>query len=613
MAEREVVGILALICGVSFVWATRGIQYFSKATDNALQAYAASQSHHWRLPSDMHKYGKEKTRMKDMTVLLLAFVQRVMRDRVSDHPLVALCGLLHASCGFLLFLVLERLFGAMPALFASAYFLSSAWGWQVCLFGGHIIVANFFFLACILAALEGIWSVSGLAFCGMLYASASARKYIPFVLAAASLPTVLVGASAPELLRSHAQHPVMLTLIAALLIPFIARRSYRHVMIAVYGGRIPGLRGLGARLRASNRLEHYVGNVAVLETVALMLRFLTKVVLLFVLFALGAGPAATMGFLGGFLVLFLFFNYPQLARNTLGYLRYSSLAASAGHFRLYREYFQRIGRPIPDNMRGEGWLWIPRLLLRFAPWHGLAFLACSIVLVIDRGISGACIVGLSLAPMAWGELTRGPQLARSYFPGFLGFTIAVASGMQVLWVGYGEWAGSIGVAFIVWSSCWSLWLFFTDIYPARMASARLAQELRKRSVQVLYSYDTPYNHSFLDNIIPECLGEVRIHRIRSLTEVPVGGYVAVPGRSSKALPMESTQEGRANADFDMDPELAKWFASGEVGRRAVASFKTFGTSRIWGSESEVLSYRDLVLGEVKAEDRAKSIAWLLQV
>ena len=44
---------------------------------------------------------------------------------------------------------------------------------------------------------------------------------------------------------------------------------------------------------------------------------------------------------------------------------------------------------------------------------------------------------------------------------------------------------------------------------------------------------------------------------------------------------------------------------------ASASFKTFGTSRIWGNESEVTSYRELTLKEISGDDRWRGRAWIL--
>ena len=75
--------------------------------------------------------------------------------------------------------------------------------------------------------------------------------------------------------------------------------------------------------------------------------------------------------------------------------------------------------------------------------------------------------------------------------------------------------------------------------------------------------------------------------------------------------MESTTLGTENRDFDSDPELSQLLKSKEIEKYAVASFKTFGTSRMWVHESEVTTYRDLTLKEISDEDRWRGRAWIL--
>lgn len=89
------------------------------------------------------------------------------------------------------------------------------------------------------------------------------------------------------------------------------------------------------------------------------------------------------------------------------------------------------------------------------------------------------------------------------------------------------------------------------------------------------------------------------------------GYVVVPGNSAKAFNMESQRWAIEHGDFDLDPELNRLIESKAIARHAVASFKTFGTSRIWVHESEVTSHRDLILGEISDNDRWRGRAWIL--
>ena len=77
--------------------------------------------------------------------------------------------------------------------------------------------------------------------------------------------------------------------------------------------------------------------------------------------------------------------------------------------------------------------------------------------------------------------------------------------------------------------------------------------------------------------------------------------------------MESEREAVQNGDFDRDPILNQLLQAKTIGRFAVACFNTFGTSRFWVHESEVTSYRDLILREITDEDRWRGHAWILDV
>jgi hypothetical protein len=98
--------------------------------------------------------------------------------------------------------------------------------------------------------------------------------------------------------------------------------------------------------------------------------------------------------------------------------------------------------------------------------------------------------------------------------------------------------------------------------------------------------------------------------IDRLSEVS-DGYVVVPGTNAKALNMESQVSAIGGGDFALDPVLCSMVATRSIEDYAVRSFKTFGTSGVWVHESEVTSYRYLVLGEIVAEDRWRARAWIL--
>ena len=127
---------------------------------------------------------------------------------------------------------------------------------------------------------------------------------------------------------------------------------------------------------------------------------------------------------------------------------------------------------------------------------------------------------------------------------------------------------------------------------------------------MLHTFDTPYNDAFV-KVLPARLQErLRIRFIKSIDDVE-SGYIAVPGTSSKAFNMESQKCAIECGDFEEDFRLVELLKTRKILQAAVRSFKTFGTSRIWVHESEVTSYRYLILREITDEDRWKGQAWLL--
>ena len=98
--------------------------------------------------------------------------------------------------------------------------------------------------------------------------------------------------------------------------------------------------------------------------------------------------------------------------------------------------------------------------------------------------------------------------------------------------------------------------------------------------------------------------------IESILDVD-DGWIAIPGTSSKAINMESEVETIANGDYIKDPILNKLLETKDIEKIATVKFKTYGTSRIWSHESEVTSYRDLILHEITDKDRFRGYAWLI--
>jgi hypothetical protein len=102
------------------------------------------------------------------------------------------------------------------------------------------------------------------------------------------------------------------------------------------------------------------------------------------------------------------------------------------------------------------------------------------------------------------------------------------------------------------------------------------------------------------------------------TENPAGGKLSGgPSRpfhhpaSVKSSNKETQRCAIEHGDFDSDPELNRMLESKAIKKSVVASFTTFGTSRVWINHAEVASYRDLILREIGDDDRWRGRRWVL--
>ena len=224
------------------------------------------------------------------------------------------------------------------------------------------------------------------------------------------------------------------------------------------------------------------------------------------------------------------------------------------------------------------------------------------------------VILVSLSAVILGELTKSAQSARYYYAGLIGSFLLTGYGMfildQALPSPWREWAWALALALVLGGSIWGCTVFLLDILPARMAPLRLAEYLDRAGVDHFYTYDTVYNDAFVNSLPPSILAAYEIKYIKSLDEVQ-SGLVVIPGTSSKALNMESVMSEVLRGDFNADAELSRLIDSKEIGDFSVASFKTFGTSRFWPQFAEVTTYRDLMLKEIKAEDRWRGRAWII--
>lgn len=326
---------------------------------------------------------------------------------------------------------------------------------------------------------------------------------------------------------------------------------------------------------------------------------------------------------GGFSLAVVLLTAPNVLENLRGYWAYWYTPKKSCHFLLYKDFFEKIGKPISANMRGDGLRWVLCLFMKNTPFH-MALYSMSLgmlgyfLYVAPFSWKGAgivfAVVFLSVSPIAYGEWTRSPQFARPYFPGMLGLLVLIGFVFfkidlllyQNLYLSF--WLLIWGTAAV--SFLWNLWVFLGDVLPARMAPAYLGRVLEKLPRKPLYTYETPYNNAFAYALQAAHGQKYPIQHIQSLVEAK-DGYLLIPGTSSKCLNIEGYEEAIRQEDFNADPLLTHLIESREILQLALAKFKTLGTSKVWALDSEMPSYRMLILKDITEKDRWRGRGWIL--
>lgn len=625
-----------------FLYLAHGITFFGTNSDNQKQVFAASQIHYWRWPSDMHKYSKEKSRMKDAFILCLALMQRLLNDKTSDYPVVCLCAASNAVSSVLIYLISYKFWGIHSAILVFLFYITSMWPWQIALYGGHICVGQLFFLFSVLCLqlteklspyqAIGWFVAAGVAFGLSQFSSASTRKFTILFLGAFFysqrnwlVTPIQVNLDLVQRLTRYA--PVFTWVILVLLLFFLSATIFSKPLIkAMYLEQAPSYLNKYIKNRQKFDINHYLKRAK--DLIRSTATFCFFILLYFfsylAIFEKNSFYSAKIPLLLGISSVFIFLTLPNILSNLRGYYNYSVLARGCGHFRFYKDYFAKLGKSIKENMRGAGMEWVIKYFSRISAFQFISYIFCLLFLIsalffgaLPKNINWEVIgiIFLSMSPIIWAELTRAPQIGRSYFPGLHGQLVLIAyTVMQIqnkIIFGSGQvifWFLVSGI--VILSAIWNFNIFFSDVYPARMAVTRLVKKLKILRINKFYTYKTYFNGAFVDTINDEDLKNFEVTYINSLNEVKENNaYAVIPGISSKSFNMVST----LGQDFRSDELLNRLIDSRKIQDCSVARFKTFGNSKIWVNEDEVSTYRYLILRDVSDEDRWRGYAWILDI
>lgn len=574
-------------------------------------------------PSKMHVIPYGRGQLREYWVLALHLASFFHPSKISDHINIILALTANLFSTLLIYLIAAKHTDAVSAALICLVYSTSLWPIQVALYLGHVILAQSLFLGAILVLIEGktilITSYFAGILCGASFVSSSAsRKYLPWFL------FIFVGVYSNHLgLMTHWSTDRFNAVLGSLLIcvsVWLLSAEVSKSIVRIYQRNIKKIYNKEKVKEKKEFLKGSIRNgilIACFVAVCAGL-FVKEGIFLVKLFLLISGIGTV-----AFHVLM-----PHILENLNRYLSFLSIGNWANHYQCYAERDnETFGHPIGDlkRFRGGGISWVPKYFWIIAKLPFSFYVICIVLLAIhfyqqSMQLSGLVeftyIVSLSLVPLLVSEITRAIHVGKAYFPCFLGMVSLI--GITVIYyVDYFktlsidiEYVWGVMLLFVLANATLTLTQYLGDVLPSRMAPTNLRNFLKINNIRNFATYDNPYNEALVKTMVYTFPNEFEVEYVDRIKNAK-GKYFIVPQTSSKAIYMECQKYAIENGDFSFDIELNRLFNSREIQKVSLKSFKTMGSSAYYVHESEVTTYRCIILKQVKAADILRGHAWLL--
>ena len=322
----------------------------------------------------------------------------------------------------------------------------------------------------------------------------------------------------------------------------------------------------------------------------------------------------------GFLLMFFYVNLPDIFYNIDSFAKYIVISGAKNHFYYNQVHLQQWFPNIAVSEVRGGWEWIFKYFFLIMPILFPLYLLAIAYLIFrisqeNSGIVQLKIAGfiiISFAPPIMAELAKVAQYGSNYFPMLVGV---------IMIVGYAAYdlkkhirspslrlqlrrflIGVIAIHCVI-----NLYVFVSDVYACRMVTTFLGDKIKELKIERMWTYQVhPHRNNFVYSLNTELRKKMGWLPMKYLIQAEKG-YILVPPAAGDSLYIASKS---SYANFDKDIFLVQLIRKGLLKDTAVASFPTLANSRIWRQEEEILSYRDLVLGQHFPVDELGRV-WLL--
>ena len=590
--------LFSLLIYLYVIFVMKGVCFLApnRKTDHEKILTASKEINFFDWPSKMHSINYNRSQLREYWIIAIKSVALFYKNKLADHININVALLSNIISIILFFLILEKLFSLEIAIIFSLFYATALWPYHVAIYWGHIhlsqalFLLSVFFLILYVEDQVYLYSlISGMFIAASLYSSSSSRKY-PLVY----IFLLMYFFHDSNILIFEKIFLVLISLIFLIILFFIIKFFFIR----------------------KNKINHiYQYWIFLFFLLIFLCNFNFNYQNIFLLSSI----------LLGFFIIFLHIFLPirELGINLVRYNAWFN-HSNASHFNAYPDKQKVFGKDFSDNFRGGGLFWYHKLFSLFLPTIYFLFIISFIFILTiffkdfylyqTINFKYLYILVFSLLPLIIHELTKGLKVGKALMSNLIFLIFLIVFAFNEIINQYPIHKINFFVIlsiFLCIQFFHSAYFILTDIIPCRMASATLYRYLTNHNVKEFYTYDNAFNNVLVKSMIYTYPNAFNVIYIKKMSEVK-SGVIVIPSTSAKSVNMETEQFAILNGDYDEDEELNALLTSNFSDSKIIGKIKTMGTSKYFAQESEVTSYRDLILNQINKFDRYRGNAWIIK-
>ena len=587
--------IISIIIYLFLIISFKGVCFptSNRSTDNEKIIAASNEISFFDWPSLMHSIKYNRSQLREYWTITAKFISLFYKNKITDHININLSLISNICSTVLIFAILEKLFSLDIAVICSLLYVLSLWPYHVASYMGHLHLSQALFLFSIFFLLLYIEEnfylyaiISGSLIAISFFSSSASRKFPKIYI------FLIFFIYQDDNLINY--NKIIYLLVSIFFISLFIGIFYK-------------------KLQKNKAIVHW-------PYLALFFIFILAFD-----FNIENIHSLLLLLLGSFIIfLHILLPFRLFIINLARYNYWLNVSSWASHFNSYPNKKQTFGKEIPENFRGGGVMWYHKLFLVFIPTIYIIYLVSFIYILYlflnnyylykQINLTYLSVLFLSILPLLIHEITKGLKVGKTLMINLIFFIFLIAYSLNELIKFYPEYTLYFYFFSIIILSVQLIHTFYnllTDIIPSRMAPTTLYNHLTKNNIKEFYTYNNSYNNSLVHTMIYSYPNFFKVKYIKKISEVKKG-YIVIPSTSSKSVSVETETFAIENGDYDKDDELNMLLTSKFIKVKVLAKIKTMGSSKFFVHESEVTTYRHLILNQINDLDRYRGNAWIIE-